>query len=55
MQYIFQVQFVVQSHGDQDGTWNSIIPYQLHEISSPNSMTSRGRDVTRGIQPRFVY
>ncbi len=33
----------------------SIVPDQLQEISSPKSVTSWRRDVTRGIQPKFMY
>ncbi len=55
MQYILQPQFVVQNHRNQDGAWTSIIIYQPQEISSLESVTSQGRDVTRGIEPRFVY
>jgi len=46
---------VVQSQRDQNRTRISIIPDQLQEISNPESLTNQGRDVTWGIQPRFVY
>ncbi len=34
---------------------NFIILNQSQEISSPKSMNNQGRDVTGGIQPKFVY
>ncbi len=55
MQYTSQLLFIIQSHKDQDGARTSILPNKSQEFSSPKSMTSRGRDVTRGIQPKFVY
>jgi len=49
MHYIFQLQFVVQSHKDQDGTWTFIVSNQPQEISSLKSVTNQGRDVIGGI------
>jgi hypothetical protein len=46
---------MVQSQRNQDGTWTFAVLDQLQEISSPELMTSRIRDVIGGIQPRFVY
>jgi hypothetical protein len=46
---------MVQSHRNQDGAGTSAILDQLQGISSPKSVTSRGRDVIGGIQPMFVY
>jgi len=46
MQYTFQLQLVVQSCRDQDEAGISIVLDQLQEISSLQSMTNRGRDVT---------
>jgi hypothetical protein len=45
---------VVQSWRDQDGVGTSTVLDQLHEISSPESVNSQIKDVTWGIQPRFV-
>jgi hypothetical protein len=55
VQYTSQPQFVVQNRRDQDGARTSTIPNQPHEISSPKSVDSQGKDVTGGVQPRFVY
>jgi hypothetical protein len=55
MQYTFQWQFVVQNHRDQDGARILVVPNHPWEILSPESMTNQGRDVTRGIQPKFVH
>jgi hypothetical protein len=46
---------VVQSQRDQDGAWTSVVPNQPHEISNIKFVNSQGRDVIRGIQPKFVY
>jgi hypothetical protein len=46
---------VVQSQRDQDEVGISIVPNQPQEISSPKLVINQGKDVTRGIQPRFVY
>ncbi len=46
---------MVQSCRDQDKVGISIVLDQPQEISSLKSVTSWGRDVTWGIQPRFVY
>jgi hypothetical protein len=46
---------VVQSGRDQNGVGIYIVPDQPQEISSQESMISQGKDVTRGIQPKFVY
>jgi hypothetical protein len=47
---------MVQGCRNQDEARTSIVPNQLHGISSLKQViTSRKRDVTRGIQPRFVY
>jgi hypothetical protein len=46
---------MVQSCKDQDGARTLAVLDQLHEISSPVLMTSRRRDVTRGIHPMFAY
>jgi hypothetical protein len=45
---------MVQSRREQDIVGTSIVLDQPHEISSPKSITNQGRDVTRGIQPKFV-
>ncbi len=55
VQYTFQLQFVVQSKKDQDEAWTFVVPDQPLEISNLESVNSRRRDVTRGIQPKFVY
>jgi hypothetical protein len=55
MQYIFQPQYLIQSHRNQNGVGTFIIPNQLQEISSAKSMNNRGSDVTKGIQPKFVH
>jgi hypothetical protein len=44
---------VVQTWRDKNETWTYAILNQPHEISSPKSMTSQGRDVTGGIQPNL--
>jgi hypothetical protein len=46
---------MVQSQGDQDEARIFVVLDQPQEISSLESVTSQGRDVTGGIQPRFVY
>ncbi len=55
MQYTSQPQFVVQSHRDQVGARTFVIPDHSHEISSLKLVISRRKDVTRCIQPKFVY
>ncbi len=55
VQYTSQPQHVVQSQRNQDGARISIIPNQPQEISSPESMNSQRKDVTKSIQPRFMY
>jgi hypothetical protein len=55
MQYTFQPQSMVQSQRNQDRARTSTIPDQAQEISSLESMIIRRRDVTKGIQPKFVY
>jgi len=55
MQYTFQLQYVAHSHKYQDEVGNPIVSNQLQEISSPESMTNRRRDVIGSIQPKFVY
>jgi hypothetical protein len=55
MQYTFQPQSMVQSQRNQDRARSSTIPDQAQEISSLESMIIRRRDVTKGIQPKFVY
>ncbi len=46
---------MVQSQKDQDGVGTFVVPDQLQEISSPKLVNNQRRDVTGGIQPRFVY
>jgi hypothetical protein len=46
---------MVQSCRDQNRTRNFVVPNQLQEISSPESVISTGKDNTRRIQSRFVY
>jgi hypothetical protein len=46
---------MVQSCRYQDGARISVVLDQPQEISSLKSVTNRKRDVTGGIQPRFVY
>jgi hypothetical protein len=55
MQYTSQPQSVVQSHTYQDEVRTSIVPNHSQEISSLKSVTNQRSDVTRGIQPKFVY
>jgi hypothetical protein len=55
MQYNFRLQYVVQNHRDQDKVSTFVVLWQLHEISSLESMTNRRRDVIRNIQPKFMY
>jgi hypothetical protein len=55
MQYTFQLQSMVQNRTNQDGVGTSLVPDQLHEISSPESVTNQRRGVIIGIQPKFVY
>jgi hypothetical protein len=55
VQYIFQSQFVVQSRRNQHRVKTSIVFDQPQRMSSPKLVTNRGRDVRRGIQPKFVY
>jgi len=55
MKYFSQPQSVVQSHRNQDKTWTFVVLKQPQEISSLELVTSQGRDVTKGIQPKFVY
>ncbi len=55
MQYTSQAQYVVQSPRDQGRVGTFVVFGQPQEISSPKSMTNWGKDVTRGIQPTFVY
>jgi hypothetical protein len=55
MKYFSQSQSVVQSHRNQDKTWTFVVLKQPQEISSLELVTSQGRDVTKGIQPKFVY
>jgi hypothetical protein len=44
---------VVQIHKDQDGVGAYVILDQ--PLSSSKLVTSKGRDIIRGIQSRFVY
>jgi hypothetical protein len=46
---------VVQSWRNQDGVGTYAVPNQPHKISSPESVNSWRKDVTWGIQPKFVY
>jgi hypothetical protein len=46
---------MVQSRRNQDGVGTFVVPNQPQEISSMEFMISQRRDVTRGIQPKFVY
>jgi len=46
---------MVQRRKDQDKTWIFVVPNQLSKISSSELITSRRRDITGGIQSRFVY
>jgi hypothetical protein len=46
---------MVQCQKYQDGVGTFVVPNQLQEISNPESVNSWRRDVTGGIQPRFVY
>jgi hypothetical protein len=46
---------MVQNQKYQDGVRTFVVLDQLHEISSPKSVNNQRRDVTGGIQPRFVY
>jgi hypothetical protein len=46
---------MVQSQGDQDKVGIFVILDKSQEISNPESMSSRGRDVIGGMQRRFVY
>jgi hypothetical protein len=46
---------MVQSRRNQDGVGIFVVPNQPQEISSLELMISQRRDVTRGIQPKFVY
>jgi hypothetical protein len=46
---------VVQSCRDQDGVGIFEVPDKPQEISSQELVISQGNDVTRGIQPMFVY
>ncbi len=46
---------MVQSHRDQNEVGIFVVSNQSHEISSPELVTSQGKDVIRGIQPKFVY
>jgi hypothetical protein len=46
---------VVNSRRDQNRVRTSTILDQPHEISSPKSLTNRGKHVIGGIQPKFVY
>jgi len=46
---------MVHNCKDQDGVGTFVVLGQPQEISSPKLMTSRRREVIRGIQPRFVY
>ncbi len=55
MKHTSQPQSMVQSQRDQNGTWTSIVPNQSQEISSLKLVNSQGKDVIRGIPPRFVY
>jgi hypothetical protein len=45
---------VVQSCKDQDETWTSIVLDELLEISNPKSIINQRKDITRGIESRFV-
>ncbi len=55
VRYTYQPQSVVKSRRNQNGARTSLISNQPQEISSPELVTSQKRDVTRGIQPKFVY
>jgi hypothetical protein len=46
---------MVQSRRYQDEARSSVVFDQQQEISSLKLRNSWGNDVTRGIQPRFVY
>jgi len=46
---------MVQSCKNQNRAGTFVVLNQLQEILSPKSMTSQRRDVTWGIQPKFVY
>jgi len=49
MQYTSQSQSVVQNRRDQNGAKTFVVPNQSQKISSPKSVTSRRRDVAKGI------
>jgi hypothetical protein len=55
VQYTSQPQSMVQNHMDQNGVGTSIAFDQPSEISNPKLVTNQGRDITRGIQSKFVY
>ncbi len=46
---------MVQNRRDQARARTFVVDDQPHDISSPESVTSWGEDVIKGIQPRFVY
>ncbi len=46
---------MVQSRKNQNRAKTFVVPGQLQEISSLESVINQGRDVTRGTQPKFVY
>jgi isopentenyl phosphate kinase len=46
---------VVQNCSDQDEVGKFVVRNQLQEISSLELVTSPRKDVTGGIQPKFVY
>jgi hypothetical protein len=49
MQYISQLQSMVKSRRNQDGTRTFVVPDQPQEVSSPKLVTSQRKDVTIGI------
>ncbi len=55
VQYTSHLQSLVQNHRDQNTTKIFVKLDQLLEISSPKLVTSQGRDITGGIQSKFVY
>jgi hypothetical protein len=46
---------MVQSRKDQNIVRTFTIHDQSHEFSSLESMNNQGKDVIKGMQPRFVY
>jgi hypothetical protein len=55
VQYTFQPQFVVKNKKNQFGIGTPAVLNQPQEISSLELVKNKRRDVTGGIQPKFVY